>query len=137
MTEQKDTNVEAVKERGSYENWEPELNTPADVCKALEIALDYRGDITVTKKDGTKGTGFLFNCEPDKPDPFFEYFEKGKDEKSSIFYREVAHLKFSAIDPAAGRSWELWVKKVEDKKKALAEGRDIGDIEPELMPMDD
>jgi hypothetical protein len=51
--------------------------------------------------------------------------------------REIARIALTGADAAAGRSWEIWVRKYEGKKKALAEGRDIGNIEPQPMPLDD
>ena len=46
-------------------------------------------------------------------------------------------MKFALSDPAAGRSWEDWTKKWDEKKKAQAEGREVGNIEPETMPLED
>ena len=124
-------------DRASYENWEPVLRTGEDVSRALTIALDYRGDVTVATADGKSITGYVFNCAADRSDPYFEIYPKGVDQARRLRYREVVGLAFASFDPAAGRSWETWVKKYEEKKEALAEGRDIGNIEPEPMPLDD
>ena len=44
--------VAAGREREQLEGWVPELATEAEVREALEKAFDYRGDITMTRKDG-------------------------------------------------------------------------------------
>ena len=36
----------------------------------------------------------------------------------SVSYSEIARLEFTGRDTAAGKSWETWVKKYVDKKKA-------------------
>ena len=36
------------------EGWVPSLASDAEVREALEKAFDYRGDITITRKDGSK-----------------------------------------------------------------------------------
>ena len=53
--------VAAGREREQLEGWVPELASDAEVREALEKAFDYRGDITVTRKDGTKVEGYLFD----------------------------------------------------------------------------
>jgi len=39
----------------------PELASDAEVREALEKAFDYRGDITITRKDGSKVEGYLYD----------------------------------------------------------------------------
>ena len=43
------------------EGWIPPLATDEEVRIALEKAFDYRGDITITRKDGTTVEGYLFD----------------------------------------------------------------------------
>ncbi len=50
-----DVEVIAGRERENLEGWIPELATEAEVREALEKAFDYRGDVTVTRKDGIDG----------------------------------------------------------------------------------
>lgn len=121
----------------SFEGWKPALETSEDVSRAMALALDFRGDVTVSTRDGREICGYIFNCDARTREPYFEIYPKGEDEALRIPYSSVSGLVFANFDPAAGRSWETWVKKYEGKKKALAEGRDVGDIEPELMPLDD
>src|ERR1700733_8082305 len=53
--------VAAGREREQLEGWIPELATEAEVREALEKAFDYRGDITITRKDSTQVQGYLFD----------------------------------------------------------------------------
>src|SRR5215469_12801033 len=39
----------------------PAMATEAELRAALEQAFDYRGDITITKKDGQKVEGYIFD----------------------------------------------------------------------------
>ena len=123
--------------RGSYEGWTPEIKTEADLRAAIEIAFDFRGDVTLKLKDGSALVGYLFNREAEVAEPYLEIYPRNEDAQRRVFYKQIAGLEFSKIDPAAGRSWESWIKKNEEKKKALAEGRDIGDIEPQPMSLED
>ncbi|MCW8130853.1 MAG: hypothetical protein KIS92_10920 [Planctomycetota bacterium] len=122
--------------RDSYEKWAPEIRTDEELREVVDIAFDYRGDVTVTTKSGESIVGYIFNRVPDAAEPYIECYPKGDETPRTLKYREIAGIVFTGIDSAAGRSWENWIKKNEEKKKALAEGRDIGDIEPKPMPLD-
>src|SRR5437588_11223136 len=43
------------------EGWVPELAGEEEVRQALEKAFDYRGDVTITRKDGSKVEGYVFD----------------------------------------------------------------------------
>src|SRR5205085_2661427 len=43
------------------EGWIPELAREDDVRQALEKAFDYRGDVSITRKDGSKLEGYIFD----------------------------------------------------------------------------
>src|SRR5947209_20388309 len=44
------------------EGWVPELAGDEELCDALEQAFDYRGDITITIKNGHKIESYIFAC---------------------------------------------------------------------------
>jgi hypothetical protein len=48
-----------------------------------------------------------------------------------IAYSEIAALAFSGRDPAAGKSWEAWVKKYWEKKDTGGEGASLHPDEAE------
>ena len=102
----------------NLEGWIPQLASDDEIRAALEKAFDYRGDITITRKDGTKIEGYLFDRRTGKTlgDSQVRLYPKNSNEKVSIAYAEVAALAFSGRDTAAGRSWEAWMKKYAEKK---------------------
>ncbi len=102
----------------NLEGWIPQLASDDEIRAALEKAFDYRGDITITRKDGTKIEGYLFDRRTGKTlgDSQVRLYPKNSNEKVSIAYAEVAALAFSGRDTAAGRSWEAWMRKYAEKK---------------------
>src|SRR6478672_2208651 len=102
------------------EGWVPELAGEEEVRQALEKAFDYRGDVTITRKDGSKVEGYIFDRRPGKTlaDSAVRLFPKDADQKISILYSEIAALAFSGRDTAAGKSFEAWVRKYWEKKAA-------------------
>jgi hypothetical protein len=102
------------------EGWVPEMAGEEEVRQALEKAFDYRGDVTITRKDGSKVEGYIFDRRPGKTlaDSAVRLFPKDADQKISIPYSEIAALAFSGRDTAAGKSFEAWVRKYWEKKAA-------------------
>jgi hypothetical protein len=102
------------------EGWVPALASDEDVRVALEKAFDYRGDVTITRKDGTKVEGYIFDRRTGKTlvDSFVRVFPKDSNQKIAVAYADIAALKFADRDPAAGKSWEAWVRKYWEKKQA-------------------
>src|ERR1035441_10183976 len=49
------------REHQKLEGWVPELATDDDLRHALEEAFDYRGDVSITRKDGTRVEGYIFD----------------------------------------------------------------------------
>jgi hypothetical protein len=102
------------------EGWVPELAGEEEIRQALEKAFDYRGDVTITRKDGSKIEGYIFDRRTGKTlaDSAVRLFPKDADQKVSIPYSEIAALAFSGRDTAAGKSFEAWVRKYWEKKAA-------------------
>lgn len=102
------------------EGWIPELAGEEEVRQALEKAFDYRGDVTITRKDGSKVEGYIFDRRTGRTltDSVVRLYPKDSNQKVSISYADIAALKFADRDPAAGKSWEAWVKKYWEKKQA-------------------
>jgi hypothetical protein len=103
-------------EHKSLEKWTPSLATKEELYDALEKAFDYRGDITISLKDGNKIVGYIFNRESSAAEPYAELFPADKDEKIKVYYKDVAGLHFSGIDTAAGKSWAVWLDKMKAKE---------------------
>ncbi len=106
------------------EGWVPGLAGEEELRQALEKAFDYRGDVTITCKDGSKVEGYIFDRRTGTTlsDSLVRLFPKDSNQKVSVPYSEIAALAFSGRDTAAGRSWEAWVKKYWEKKAAGEKG---------------
>jgi hypothetical protein len=112
--------VVAGTEREHLEGWIPALASEEEIRQALEKAFDYRGDVTITRKDGSKVEGYLFDrrSAATLKDSTVRLYPKTSNEKVAISYADIAALAFTGRDTAAGRSWEAWMKKYAEKKAA-------------------
>jgi hypothetical protein len=108
------------REREQLEGWIPALATDGEICSALEKAFDYRGDVTITRKDGSKIEGYLFDRRSGATlaDSLVRLIPKDSDQKIVIPYSQIAALAFSGRDTAAGKTFEAWVRKYKEKKAA-------------------
>jgi hypothetical protein len=102
------------------EGWIPQLASDEEIRTALEKAFDYRGDVTITRKDGSRIDGYLFDrrTAATLKDSVVRLYPKNSNEKVSISYADIAALAFTGRDTAAGKSWEAWMKKYAQKKAA-------------------
>jgi len=105
----------------NLEGWIPSTATDPEIREALEKAFDYRGDITITLKDGRAIEGYVFDRKSNGPslaDCSIRMMPKNEPGKVSIAYSEIAALAFTGRDTAAGKSFAAWVKKYNEKKAA-------------------
>jgi hypothetical protein len=106
------------RQREGLEGWIPELVNETELREALEKAFDYRGDVTLTQKDGTKIEGYIFDrvTGATLSSSFVRVLPKNGGARHKIPYSEIAALAFTGRDTAAGKSWEAWVQKYWQKK---------------------
>jgi len=114
------------------EGWVPKLATDAELRDALEQAFDYRGDVTITRKDGSRVEGYIFDRRngPTLDASVVRLIPQNSTQKISIPYSDIAALAFTGRDTAAGKSWEAWVRKYWEKKAA---GEKSIALEPEKL----
>jgi hypothetical protein len=104
----------------NLEGWIPQLAGEEEIRAALEKAFDYRGDVTITRKDGSKIEGYLFDrrTAATLKDSVVRLIPKNAKEKLSIPYADIAALAFTGRDTAAGKSWVACFNKYAEKKAA-------------------
>lgn len=110
----------------------PEVATEEELREALEKAFDYRGDVTLTTRDGKKLEGYIFDrvSGTTLSSSFVRVLPKDSNQRQKVAYADIAALAFSGRDPAAGKSWEAWVRKYWEKK---ASGQGGASLQPESL----
>jgi hypothetical protein len=114
------------------EGWIPNLASEQEIRDALEKAFDYRGDVTITRKDGSKIDGYIFDRVTHQTlgDSYVRVLPANSNQRVKISYADIAALAFSGRDPAAGKSWEAWVRKYWGKKTT---GLGDASLQPESL----
>jgi hypothetical protein len=99
------------------------LFTPAsreELSEAIELAFDYRGDVTLELSSGEELTGYLFNRTAGSDAATIELFPATGGEVRTVAYVDIRSIMFSGEDTANGKSWEAWVTKKEPERRAEA-----------------
>jgi hypothetical protein len=119
-------------ERENLQGWIPALATEADIRAVIEKAFDYRGDVTITRKDSSQLTCYLFDRRIGKTlnDSVVRLILATSKDRPAVAYSEIAGIAFTGRDTAAGKSYEAWVKKYWESR---AKGEKNISIEPESL----
>jgi len=114
------------------QGWIPALASEDELREALEKAFDYRGDVTITRKDGSQLEGYLFDRlkGKDLQTSFVRVLPKDSNDRVKIAYSEIGALAFTGRDTAAGKSWEAWMHKYWEKK---TKGEGHLSLQPEAL----
>ena len=106
----------------SLEGFVQEPHTVDELAHVVELAFDYRGDVTILLRDGTERMGYLSNRRSDVAEPFVELLEPASANPVTLRYADIRAIRFSGRDPAAGNSYAAWLER---KAAAKAAGQPV------------
>jgi hypothetical protein len=104
----------------SLEGWAPEISPELPLASIVDLAFDYRGNVTLVMQDGSEQRGYVFNREARAAEPFLQIFDEEGRGPITIPYAQLRGIRFSGRDTAAGTSWKAWVERREAGKRAGA-----------------
>ena len=110
-----------------------DASDPEALRRALDDALSFRGDVTITRRStGETIEGYLFDCtsQASLAQSAVRLIPKDGSERVTIRGNDIARIEFGGKDPAAGKSFQTWVKKYVAKKLA----GESANIESEPLP---
>ncbi len=117
MTDTKQHGIEA----GSVQGRVLRPSDPAELAQAIELAFDYRGDVTLELTSGERIEGYVYNRNASEEVPTLQLFPKRETNPRQIPYAAIAAIIFSGRDTASGKSWEAWAAKKESQRRAEAQ----------------
>ena len=92
---------------------------PEELRSVVNVAFDYRGDVTLELVTGEVLEGYVYDRNDQMPCPSLKLFPKDQDGTRVVLYEQVVSIFFSGEDTAFGKSWDDWVnkmQKISDKK---------------------
>jgi hypothetical protein len=117
-----DHDLQTVPSRKNLEGWLPLLAGPEEIRDALCKAFEYRGDVTITLKNGETLEGYVFDRKIDGASLdqcLVRLFPKEGNKKIAIAFTDIACLEFSGRDTAAGRRFEVWLRSHRERNTYL------------------
>ena len=95
--------------------------THADLVEALELAFDYRGDVSLELASGRTVEGYVSNRDATVVHPFLHLYPNDESGLQIILYADIKAVSFTGKDTASGKSWEAWVAKKEAQRRTETE----------------
>ena len=91
---------------------------PEELRRGLDEAVDYRGDVTVVLKDGRSVEGFVFDRigGADLDATWIRLVRAADGGRERLRGSDIAELRFSGKDTAAGKNWENWLRRYAEKR---------------------
>lgn len=93
----------------------------AEAVEAIDLAFDYRGDVTLELRSGESLAGYIFNRQVAGAHPAIEIFPADQPIPRLIPYAEIVSIAFTGEDTANGNSWEAWASKKESERRIEAD----------------
>jgi hypothetical protein len=115
-----DTKNHSGRQNGSLEGRVFKPASFDEVAEAVDLAFDYRGDVTLSLKSGESLCGYIFNRRVDGSESCLELFSVENPNAIVVRFGEIAAIAFTGEDTASGKSWEAWMAKKESERKAEA-----------------
>ena len=115
-----DTKNHTITLTGSLEGRVFKPVSQAEITEAVELAFDYRGDVTLTLRSGESVIGYLFNRQVGASGSYLELFPSDSSDPRRIPYHDIVTIAFTGEDTANGKTWEAWVSKKESERRAEA-----------------
>jgi len=106
----------------SLEGWDPEIGPELPLGRVVDLAFDYRGNVTVVERDGTEVEGYLFNRDTEAPEPFVQLLDRDGGAAVAIPYVRIRTIRFTGRDTAAGLSYAAWLRRKEGDPGRAADG---------------
>ncbi len=91
--------------------------TAEELAEVVDLAFDYRGDVTIQLASGEHITGYIFNRSANGSSSSLELFP-APGGQMTIPYSDIVSIAFTGEDTAIGKSWETWVNKKESDRRA-------------------
>lgn len=108
MTERDDP-ARSAEER-SLEGWAPVAGRDASLEDLVDLAFDYRGDVTLLRRAAPPLTGYVYNRDREAPAPFLALLDPA-GASHTVRYADLVTIHFTGRDTAAGASYRAWLRR--------------------------
>lgn len=97
-----------------------DASDPTRLLSSLDAIRDFRGDVTLVLHDGATVEGFVFDVivGADLGSCALRLLVPGDATRRSVAGREIAAIRITGRDAAAGKTWENWVRRYAEKRLA-------------------
>ena len=101
----------------SLQGWEPSPTDDLPLSRIVDLAFDYRGDVTIAVVGGAEVVGYVFDRDGAAREPFLQMLRPGHGEPTTIPYAQITAIRFTGKDTAFGKSHEVWKQRREQESR--------------------
>ncbi len=104
----------------SPQGWSVDASNAEALRRAIDLAFDYRGDVTITRVSSPQPIeGYVFDRRDDAGGGMIvRVIPRDGGQRVTIPLADITRIEFTGKDAASGKSFETWVKKYVQKKVA-------------------
>lgn len=97
-----------------------DASDPSRLLASLDAIRDFRGDVTLVLNEGSTVEGFVFDVivGTDLGSCVLRLLVPGDATRRSVAGRDIAAIRITGRDAAAGKTWENWVRRYAEKRLA-------------------
>jgi hypothetical protein len=106
----------------TLEGWTPEPDAALPLTRIVDLAFDYRGNITVVLRDGQTLYGYVSNRDIEAATPYLEMFDGEGEGPYHVPLADVRTIHFTGKDTAAGKSYAAWLARKQAEKAGRVTG---------------
>lgn len=120
----------------SFEGLTFDITSRAELEHAAHEAFDYRGDVTLTLRNGQVVDGFFSNYDlkRNQAQVFVKETENLRNSSLQIVaLDDIIRISFTGADIAFGKSWQDWMTKsekerIKEEELLAAKSRELGHL---------
>src|SRR5262245_26240139 len=110
-----------ISQSEGLQGWTVDGSAVDALREAIELAFNYRGDVTITRKSDKRSIeGYIFDRKVDRTsnELLVRLIREDNDDRLTIAASDILELKFTGKDTASGKTFENWIRKYAQKKLA-------------------
>jgi hypothetical protein len=118
MTEMNQTEDGRTATPTASQGMEASANDADEFARLLKAAIDYRGDVTLYPASDEPIVGYVFDVDARSSPPVVRLLPADGGARIAVPLTQLSKVEITGKDTAAGRSFETWVKKYVERKRA-------------------
>jgi hypothetical protein len=99
------------------EGWEGIPGNDLHLNVLVDLAFNYRGNVTIVTNDGDSIVGYVSNRDCNATNPYLQIFDEAGNGPIAMAYGAIDRIIFTGKNPAKGNSYADYLKRKDQPGK--------------------